>query len=603
MNPALSNIGVKWAVVFFSLLYTYSVTTIQLHRLPEVLPPLVFLFFFLKFPSVNTKKAVTFGASACALGVLLLKLFSDAALSTTDIISTLALQLPFLIVFLNWCSGVSPASDKLQKTEDSSVLFFLLIAVSLGALLIQFGFSFSPNIWTDEAFSLALVSHSWSDMLAIAATDVHPPLYYLILKALTELIHFFLPQFSVICIGKLISVLPYAVLLATAATKVRRTWGNYVGGLWALSLFAAPSLITQGVEIRMYGWAMLFVTLAYLFAYDIITKNRKRDWCFFTLVGLASAYTHYYACLAVTPVYLLLLYTAYRQGVKTLLRWFISGIVTVIGYLPWLFIFLSQARTVSDDYWIHLPAIKDYYEFAFNLFQNGLTAGFVCLIVLLLFRSLYRHKENRLQSFYILTGILCAAFTIGIGLAASYLIRPVFVFRYMYPGLACFWLALIIGCKLTNKTHLKLSLIVILAGTYLCQLMVFGLAEGKQAKEHYKLTKEFNKHPDAVLITNVNDQQCTFATLTGKNCLSYDEKENTQLYKKVYEACRQPNIPDLEAFLKQESHPAYIVMIFDEKGSGRPKPTFLQNYYVGEFIERDHFDMYVIPATENGAEH
>lgn len=603
MNSALRNHGAKCIAVLFSLLYAYSVANLSLRYCSEILPPLVFLFFLWRFPATNTKNAVTLAASACTLGFLLLKLFSGAVLSTTDIISTLVLQLPFLIVFLRWCSGVASTADKFQKITDGSVLFFLLIAASIGALLTQFGFSFSPNIWSDEAFSLALSSHSWSDMLAIAATDVHPPLYYLILKALTDGFHFLLPQLSVICIGKLISVLPYVVLLATAATKVRRTWGNYVGGLWALSLFAAPSLITQGVEIRMYGWAMLFVTLAYLFAYDIITKNSKRDWCFFTIAGLASAYTHYYACLAVTPVYLLLLYTAYRQGGKTLLRWFAAGAVTVIGYLPWLFIFLSQARTVSEDYWILLPLVKDYYKFAANLFQNGLTAGFVCLIILLLFCALYRHKENRPRTLYLLTGILCAAFTIGVGLAASYLIRPVFVFRYMYPGLACLWLALIITCTQTGKPHLKLAFAVILAGLYLCQLMAFGLSEGKQAKEHYKLMKELDKHPHAVLITNSTIQQCSFSTLTGRNCLSFEKKEPTPLFKKVYGACRQPNIPDLEALLKQESHPAYIVMIFDEKGSGRPKPTFLQNYYAGEFKEVDRFDMYVIPATENGAEH
>lgn len=603
MNSALRNVGTQCIIAIFVLLYAYSVASIQLHRLPEILLPLIFLFFFLKFPSANTKKAVTFGASACALGYLILKLLADDSHSHTDIVSALALQLPFLIVFLNWCSGGSPTSDKLQKIADSSVLFFLFIAAATCALLIQFGFCFSPNIWIDEAFSLALTGHSWSDMLAIAATDVHPPLYYLILKSLTEALHFLLPQLSVICIGKLISVLPYVVLLATAATKVRRTWGNYVGGLWALSLFAAPSLITQGVEIRMYGWAMLFVTLAYLFAYDIITKNSKRDWCFFTIAGLASAYTHYYACLAVTPVYLLLLYTSYRQGGKTLLRWFAAGAVTVIGYLPWLFIFLSQARTVSGDYWIHLPLVKDYYEFAANLFQNGLTAGFVCLIILLLFCALYRHKENRPRTLYLLTGILCAAFTIGVGLAASYLIRPVFVFRYMYPGLACLWLALIITCTQTGKPHLKLAFAVILAGLYLCQLMAFGLSEGKQAKEHYKLMKELDKHPHAVLITNSTIQQCSFSTLTGSNCLSFEKKEPTPLFKKVYGACRQPNIPDIEAFLQQKNHPTYIVMIFDEKGSGRPELPFLQKNYAGEFKSGDSFDMYVIPATENGAEH
>jgi uncharacterized membrane protein len=40
---------------------------------------------------------------------------------------------------------------------------------------------------TDEIFSLRLTEHSWSEMIRLAKLDVHPPLYYMILKIAVDL--------------------------------------------------------------------------------------------------------------------------------------------------------------------------------------------------------------------------------------------------------------------------------------------------------------------------------------------------------------------------------------------------------------------------------
>lgn len=485
---------------------------------------------------------------------------------------------------------------------ESSCFFSLCMIGAAVGLALQICFSFSQNIWLDEAFSLALISHPWGEMINLAAADVHPPLYYVILKALTGTLQQILPFVPTICLCKLVSVLPFALLLFTAATKVRRTWGNYVGGLFGFSLFAAPSLISQGVEIRMYGWAMFFVTLAYLFAYDIYTKGRKRDWAFFTLAGISAAYTHYYACIAVTPSYLFLLYTAYRKGGQSLMSWLTAALVTVVTYLPWLFIFLNQARAVSENYWITLPSLQDYYHIVFQLLQDAVSIGVVCLIILLQAIAFFRNKESgHSRTCYILTGILCGGATLGVGLAASYLIKPVFVFRYMYPGLACFWLALIIGCADKGKAPLKLTFSLILTGTFLCQITSFGLSEGSHAKKHYDFMQILDSHADAVLITNDHFAQLTLATLTDRSCLCYDKQENSERFKKVFTACDHPNIADIQSFINQKSHPSYILLL-----SGKDKTKSLSiplQYYVGKFFENGLFDMYFIPATENGAEH
>lgn len=585
--------------VFIWVMWTPSPSVVR-----EALVPLfLFCLSFCVLPGSREKRVAVIGAVCAALGYLLLNEPTGemAFLPYAAIVSATA---PFFYVLLNACCGTARAAleQKLHGVTDSSRFFYLCLFAAVASLAAQLVFSLSPNIWVDEAFSVALASHPWREMLSIASTDVHPPLYYIILKALTEIVLLVFPHASAICIGKLVSVLPFALLLVAACTKVRRTWGNYVGGLWGMAIFAAPSLILQGVEIRMYGWAMFFVTLAYLFAYDVITKARKRDWCCFVLAGLASAYTHYYACIAVTPVYLLLLYISFRKGRFYLLRWLAAAAVTVVGYLPWLFIFVTQARNVEADYWIQYPDLTEFRRYVVGVFGDSVTAGIVCLIIFLQFLSIGRGKEGIMHRRFLLTGILCGVATIFVGLTATYLIRPVFAFRYMYPGLACFWLALIIGAEKTGKAPMKLFFAVLMASAWLYQFLAFGLLEGKQAKELIRWTELLNRYPDAVLITDNNAEQRTFSTLTRRTCLTFDKEATTEISKQVYPACRQPNIADIQSFLNQEKHPTYIV-ILTGPSYGNDKIALPCQYYVDKFFWSFYFDMYIIPATENGAEH
>lgn len=63
--------------------------------------------------------------------------------------------------------------------KTKNVMFY---AVPLLFLLMGILTCFNDTIWVDEAFSVELVKHSFVDIIKLDATDVHPPLYYLIYK-------------------------------------------------------------------------------------------------------------------------------------------------------------------------------------------------------------------------------------------------------------------------------------------------------------------------------------------------------------------------------------------------------------------------------------
>ena len=66
---------------------------------------------------------------------------------------------------------------------------------------------FNKSIWYDEVYSLNLVKGNFAQIVSGTAQDVHPPLYYLILK-LGLLIGNGLFGINVIYVAKFISIIP-----------------------------------------------------------------------------------------------------------------------------------------------------------------------------------------------------------------------------------------------------------------------------------------------------------------------------------------------------------------------------------------------------------
>ena len=89
---------------------------------------------------------------------------------------------------------------------------------------------------------------------------MHPPLYYLILKIFSNVFIYLNISKNYIIIGRITSLLPFYLLFIISLTKIRKEFGWLTAGLFALSVKTMPQLINFTVEIRMYGWAMFFVT-------------------------------------------------------------------------------------------------------------------------------------------------------------------------------------------------------------------------------------------------------------------------------------------------------------------------------------------------------
>lgn len=387
-----------------------------------------------------------------------------------------------------------------QKITWKQGFGMLFLAVGLILLGNSIRMSFCDDIWYDELFTMGLAKHSYGQLTALTAQDVHPPLYYYIVKLVIELCKLTAPAANTVTAAKIVSVMPYFLLFFYAVFFVRKRFGVFSAGLFFFCILAMPQMSAYTVEIRMYSWALFFVTAAYFHAYELIQGIRSKRWYLhgaaFVCFGLAAAYTQYFACVAVVMLYLGLLLWFLTYGRKKnetnvsneaegpkgdmwrIRAWFIGVFISILAYLPWLFALYRQMSAIRENYWI-LPltwrSFGGCVKYIFlSAFVGGLPGVLLAVLFFCIYGVLFLHllirafKRHDLFSGYAVLGVFALVGLILFGFTASFLFRPVFVYRYMMPALGCFWFSFVLGLdrieKLAKIMGMGISLFVLIIG-------------------------------------------------------------------------------------------------------------------------------------------
>ncbi|MCM1386615.1 MAG: hypothetical protein NC231_04750 [Bacillus sp. (in: Bacteria)] len=357
---------------------------------------------------------------------------------------------------------------KLKNISYKEALGWLFIAISVMMLINSVRLCFSRDIWYDELFTIGMIEHSYGELIRFTAQDVHPPLYYCITKGIVDLCKLIIPAADTIITAKIVSVVPYFLLLVYALSFLRKKFGIFTAGMFTFCIVSMPQMSAYTVEIRMYGWALFFVTAAFFHTYEIIRDDecRIRHYAALTLYGLAAAYTQYFACVAIVMIYVSLLVWFFIRS-QSFKKWAVCVAVSIIGYLPWLSALLSQITAVRENYWI-LPltwrslggCVKFLMKPAF--LTEWVNTAFAVIMFLLYLALLavraYRtyqiyqtgkrdeDKEAKWENFYYAaSGCMVLCGLVAFGFLASVVVRPVFVYRYMIPAMGCFWFCFVLN--------------------------------------------------------------------------------------------------------------------------------------------------------------
>ena len=502
------------------------------------------------------------------------------------------------------------------------ILFLILGILSFFVCLLQ---AFGQDIWFDEVFSVNFIQHSYKEIAVLTGKDVHPPLYYWYLKFFHDIGKVLVPAASSIVLCKLASMLPFVGIFVYTLTAIRKNFGLHVAGLFWFLVMTMPQISNYTVEIRMYSLALFFITAAFVHSCELVCAfpaqgvseaertaepgvaagteetaepeaagsevtsgaalasgsvtgenglikgwKKNKHWLLFWGYGILTAYTQYYACVAVIAIYIAvfvffvvkahkgktektsckkthihkeqlkeqeaILTKAPVKGWKAehtteqetgriagkcIGKVLLCAGLSVLAYLPWLPFFFSQVRTVSSSYWIQPLTWKSIFgcmKYIFLPVSYAVKKNYVlaCVMILLfgaafLYSFLMKRKDAR-GRFFLLTGLWIAVFTTLIGFVCSILNRPIFVYRYLIPCLGAMWLvAAVVLWDFIEKNWGILLFVPFLLSGYSNMQGFYG-EENKKIVE-MKATQSFlaDFPKDAVVLCNFNHVQAVTA--------------------------------------------------------------------------------------------
>lgn len=301
-------------------------------------------------------------------------------------------------------SSIAVASDsrhmqEIQSARHSQTKFIgliLLLILSLGTVvrLVNLG---SDSIWLDEAYSIQFARLPVPQLLAeTAASDVHPPLYYLLL-------HYWIKLFSdreagVRLLSALFGILAILMIYLFAALLFNRATALLSALLLALSLFH----IEFAQEARMYTLLALLALCSLYFFLKLFAEARAPSIVGYVISTSLLMHTHVYGFFIIIAenLFFFSLFLSRREAFKRLLvRWLLMQAALVVLFLPWLSIMLRQFERVQRGFWIPRPTLN-FLRLTWTLYAGGpalLSLLFIPLVALGLVPERLRRDNNHYQ--------------------------------------------------------------------------------------------------------------------------------------------------------------------------------------------------------------
>lgn len=236
-----------------------------------------------------------------------------------------------------------------SRRDTGLLLLFLLLILGIAAAIRFYNLG-AQSLWADEGNSAALATRSLAQITRDAANDIHPPLYYWLLRLWTAVF-----GTSEVALRSLSATL--GVLLALSIAELgRRIYHSAAGLAAALVAALAPFQVYYSQEARMYILVALLASVSVLLFWWLLSQEdmrlpcagetRRIRWLPFSgqllvLAWTLGLYTHYAFPLIIalcSAAYGAWLIASRKRGCvgRRVVRWLLFLALTLGLYAPWV---------------------------------------------------------------------------------------------------------------------------------------------------------------------------------------------------------------------------------------------------------------------------
>lgn len=211
------------------------------------------------------------------------------------------------------------------------------------------------SIWFDEAFSAYLMRFNFVEITQFTAVDVHPPLYYWLLKVWTSV--FGMSELGVRSMSLVFAI----VAIIGVFVLVRRLFNSpSVALLASLAMALSPMIVRFAHEARMYTVVLAIVIWATYLLLRAMESGQKRWWVGYAVLVAAGMFTHYFAAMAWLGHWAWRWYEKRSGRLKQFWTkpWVWTHVLAVGLFSPWIYTAVKQFVTVQGGFWI--PPVSAY---------------------------------------------------------------------------------------------------------------------------------------------------------------------------------------------------------------------------------------------------
>jgi hypothetical protein len=233
------------------------------------------------------------------------------------------------------------------RTQRGAVLLALCLAFGLALAQVDV-----ESLWADETWSIWVAQGQWPQLLRNVAGDVHPPLFFAMLKGWIALAgaSAFAARFLSVGWGMLGLALTFAL-----GRQLLDGWAGLLALIW---LGAHGFLLYYLREVRMYS---LLFALSALSMWTYLQWRRHpttAGWIVYAVMVALLAYVHYLGVLAVLAQGIHLAFTRPRR----VGGWLLACGLALLLFLPWVPALLAQTaahptgphQTVTPTDWLSI---------------------------------------------------------------------------------------------------------------------------------------------------------------------------------------------------------------------------------------------------------
>lgn len=422
------------------------------------------------------------------------------------------------------------------------------------ALILWGALGITENLWYDEAYSAALVTHSFREIIDITAQDVHSPFYYFLLKGVWEI---FGSIMGFRCL-KWFSILAMMGYLLLGKFYVKKLFGETVSVYFMLFSITLPIMMVQSSNVRMYTLALFFLTLTGLLMVDILRESTLRKWLLFIFASVCCVYSHTYAMLEAFFLYIFFFAVIlYQKKYKLLKCYFVSGITVSALFLPWLSVTFGQLKNRSGGTLFGLGVRR----LVVGIFLDGCKEWFTALetpimpvmwaeVILCLFLCFHAVRWMRARHNYApALGMLAIMLAIAAGEVIFVFTRQGFFGRYFFPGFASLVLMYAVGMEQLRSKLIKglvvFVSVVCLSAQYRSEL---ELEYGSEVDVWKNYVEENVAQEDVIMAAGVH---CLYLNIycPEKSCMIYGYLPEFLPFQRTEAFTRSEQLEDLDGTL------------------------------------------------------